>query len=180
MKSTIKRHVRYIQIIFTTETEGIKSTAGRPELTKQWWGWKSAPRLSRRTFPFSIVSSSAFAIWLVKKKNSPIHSHVGLVQVQVDGGQWQGGPTRWEMWQQRGEEGVLCAVFLAEMQQVGAARQQCRCLFVSGALSDPLRPRLGRRKERSWRGQWRSRRRTQGWRCAQHWEGRGQRRGGAG
>lgn len=84
------------------------------------------------------------------------------------------------MGQQRGEEGVLGAVLLSQIQQVGATRQKRRRLLVSGALSHPLWPRWGRGKERSRQRQWRSRRGTRGWGCAQHREGWGQGRGGAG
>lgn len=42
------------------------------------------------------------------------------------------------MREQRSEEGVLGAIFLTEIQQVGTARQERCRLFVSRALSDPL------------------------------------------
>lgn len=108
---------------------------------------------------------------------APPVSDVGLVQVQVDGGQGQRGATGRRGRQQRGEERVLCAAVLAEPQPGVAGRQQRGRVLVSGALPDAGR-RRGRRRREEW-GR-RRQRGPRGGRRAQHREGGRSRGGGAG
>lgn len=132
-------------------------------------GWATAPRQQVR-----ITETFASAL------RQTVLSHVGLVQVQVDRGDWQGVPAGRRGRLQWREQGVLGAAVLAEPQQGVAAGQEGRRLLVPGALSRPGRPRRGR-QERGWRWRRQQRRgRPRGGGRAQHRERRGEGRGGAG